>query len=205
MGSVKLSDDFYDKIKLRLYQHVGRELSLANHVLDIGCGNCELAKYLSQTNGQKVIGIDTSSESFPDKEKISKDWQLVKCIHRSASRLDVIQNEAIDAVVMFSSLHEMNYPKAVLQQVYSVLRPGGKVLIVEFPNKSLAQKLWNEKYFSKEQLMKYLDDAGFEHIQARLIENKQILWVNGYSCAKNKNKSEQVKIKVYETRKNVHI
>jgi len=101
--------------------------------------------------------------------------------------------------VMFWSLHEMNVPKVVLQQVYHVLKPGGKVLIVEFPNKSLARKLWNEKYFSKEQLMKYLNDTGFENIRASLIENKQILWVSGYNCAKNKNKSEQVKVKVYET------
>ncbi|RKY12602.1 MAG: hypothetical protein DRP65_00665 [Planctomycetota bacterium] len=199
MGLAKLPDNFYDKIKPRLYQRVSRELRSANYVLDIGCGNCELAKYLSQTNRQKVIGIDISSESFPDKEKINKDWPLVKCVRRSASKLNFVQSEIIDAVVMFWSLHEMNVPKVVLQQVYSVLKPGGKVLIVEFPNKSLAQKLWNEKYFSKEQLMKYLDDVGFEHIQARLIENKQILWVSGYSCAENKNKSEQVKVKMYET------
>jgi len=195
----ELNDNFYEDIKPRLYQRVVGELHSANHVLDIGCGNCELAGYLSKTYGQKVTGIDISSESFPDKEKINKDWPLVRCVRRSASRLDFIQDEAIDAVVMFWSLHEMNNPKTVLQQVYHVLKPGGKVLIVEFPNKSLAQKLWNEKYFSKQQLMKYLDDTGFENIQARLIENKQILWVSGYSYAKNKNKSEQVKVKMYET------
>lgn len=198
MSPVKLSDNFYDKIKPRLYQRVGRQLRSANHVLDIGCGNCELAGYLSETYGQKVTGIDLSSETFPDKRKISKDWPFVRCIRRNASRLDFIQNETIDAVVMFWSLHEINDPKVVLQQAYHVLRPGGKILVVEFPRSSLAQKLWNEKYFSKEQLMKYLDDAGFERIQARLIENKQILWVSGYTCAQNNKKSEQMKVKAYE-------
>jgi len=198
MSLAKLSDNFYDKIKPRLYQRVGRELSSANHVLDIGCGNCELAGYLSKTYGQKVIGIDISSGSFPDKEKINKDWPLIKCIRRNASKLDVIQNEVIDAVVMFWSLHEMNNPKAVLKQAYRVLKPVGKMLIVEFPYKSLAQKLWNEKYFSKQQLMKYLDDAGFEDIQARLIENEQILWASGYRCAPKNPKSKQAKVKVHE-------
>jgi len=198
MVPAKLSDDFYDKIKPRLYRRVGRELHSANHVLDIGCGNCELAGYLSQTYGQKVTGIDISSESFPDKRKISKDWPSVRCIRRNASRLDFIQNEAVDAVVMFWSLHEMNNPKAVLQQAYRVLKPGGKILVVEFPCSSLAQKLWNEKYFSKQELKNYLYEEGFGNIQARLIENKQILWVSGYSCTKNNSKSEQVKVKVYE-------
>jgi ubiquinone/menaquinone biosynthesis C-methylase UbiE len=194
-----LNDNFYEHIKPHLYQRVGRELRSANHVLDIGCGNCELAGYLSETYGQKVTGVDISSESFPDKRKISKDWPLVRCIRRSATRLGFIQNETIDAIVMFWSLHEINDPEAVLQQAYHVLKPGGKILIIEFPHNSLAQKLWNEKYFNKQQLMKYLDDAGFEHIQARLIENKQILWVIGYVCAENTNKSEQMKVKVYET------
>jgi ubiquinone/menaquinone biosynthesis C-methylase UbiE len=199
MVPVKPFDNFYDKIKPRLYQRVGRELRSANYVLDIGCGNCELAGYLSETYGQKVTGIDISSESFPDKRKMSKDWPLVKCIRRSASKLDFIQNETIDAVVMFWSLHEINDPKTVLQQAYHVLKPGGKLLVVEFPHNSLAQKLWNEKYFSKQQLMGYLDEAGFENIQARLIENKQILWASGHSYAKKAKKSEQVKVKVCET------
>ena len=182
-----------------------RELSSANHVLDIGCGNCELVRYLSETNGQKVTGIDISSEGFPDKRQISKDWPLIKCIRKSASKLNFIQNEIIDAVVMFWSLHEINDFKTVLQQVYRVLKPGGKILIVEFPHNSLAQKLWNEKYFNKQQLTKYLDDAGFERIHARLIENKQILWASGYNCVKKANKSKQIKVKVYETRKNIYI
>jgi ubiquinone/menaquinone biosynthesis C-methylase UbiE len=194
-----LNDNFYERIKPRLYQRVGRELHSANHVLDIGCGNCELAGYLSEINGQKVTGIDVSSESFPDKRKISKDWPLIRCIRGSATRLGFIQNETIDAVVMFWSLHEMNDPEAVLQQAYHVLKPGGKIIVVEFPQHSLAQKLWNERYFNRQQLMQYLDDAGFERIRARLIENKQILWISGNICTKNTNKSERMKVKVYET------
>jgi len=64
MDPAKLSENFYDKIKPRLYQRLGRELHSANHVLDIGCGNCELVGYLSETYGQKVTGIDISSVGF---------------------------------------------------------------------------------------------------------------------------------------------
>ncbi len=175
-----LNDNFYEHIKPRLYQRVGRELRSAHYVLDIGCGNCALAGYLSETYGQKVTGIDISSDNFPDKRKISKDWPLVRCVRRSASRLNFIQDETIDAVVMFWSLHEMNDPKAVLQQVYDTLKYGGKVLVVEFPRNSLAQKLWNENYYNSNELTASLRKAGFKDIQAKRIEHRQILWVSGY-------------------------
>jgi len=35
VSPVKLSDNFYDKIKPRLYQRVGKELRLAYRVLDL--------------------------------------------------------------------------------------------------------------------------------------------------------------------------
>ena len=164
MSSAQLSDNFYDKIKPRLYERVGRQLRSANHVLDIGCGDCELPCYLSETYGQKVTGIDISSDSFPDRRNISKNWPLVRCIRRSDSRLDL------------------------LQETHRVLKPAGKILVVEFPYNSLAQKLWNEKYFTKQQLIDYLGEAGFKNIQAMLIENKQILWASGDSSTKDNSK-----------------
>ena len=188
MEAKKLSENFYDKIKPRLYQRVGKELCLAYRVLDLGCGACELTLYLSETYGQKVTGVDISSDSFPDGINTSKDTKRICCIRKNAARLTFIRNETIDATIIFWALHEMENVQAILQETYRVLRPGGKILIVEFPRNSLAQKLWNENYFSKQELINYLDEGGFENIQARLIENKQILWVSGHIYIKNNSK-----------------
>ena len=180
MSPAKLSDNFYDKIKPRLYQRVGRELRLAYRVLDLGCGACELAQYLSETYGQKVTGVDISANSFPNNRNITKNTKRIRCIRKDAARLSFIRNETIDAVVVSWALHEMRNPQVVLQEAHRVLRPGGKVLIVEFPRNSLAQKLWNENYYTSEELVDCLGKAGFKDIRAKRIEHKQILWVNGY-------------------------
>jgi len=179
MCARKLPDNFYDKIKLRLYQRVGKELCLAYRVLDLGCGACELARYLSKTYGQKVTGVDISANSFPNKRNITPKTRLIRCIRKDAARLTFIRNEAIDAVIISWALHEMKNPQAVLQEAYRVLRPGGKVLVVEFPRNSLAQKLWNENYYTSKELTRFLRKAGFKDIRAKRIEHKQILWVNG--------------------------
>jgi len=180
MSPAKLTDNFYDEIKPRLHERIGQELRLAYRVLDLGCGACELAQYLSETYGQKVTGVDISSSSFPNSRNITKNTKRIRCIRKDAARLNFIRNETIDAVIVSWALHEMKNSQAVLQEAHRVLRPGGKVLVVEFPRNSLAQKLWNENYYTNKELADSLRKAGFEDIRAKQIERKQILWVTGF-------------------------
>jgi len=180
MSSAKLPDNFYEKIKPRLYQRVGKELCLAYRVLDLGCGACELARYLSETYGQKVTGVDISADSFLNKRNITKNTKHIRCIRKDAAQLTFIRNKTIDAAIIFWALHEMKNSQAILQEAHRVLRPGGKVLVVEFPRNSLAQKLWNENYYTSKKLTSSLRKAGFKDIRAKRIEHKQILWVTGF-------------------------
>ncbi|OHB59534.1 MAG: hypothetical protein A2167_04120 [Planctomycetes bacterium RBG_13_46_10] len=183
MVVAKLPDNFYEKIKPHLYQRIGRELRLAYRVLDLGCGACELVRYLSDTYNQKVTGVDISTNSFPNNRNIAKNTKRIHCIRKDAAHLGFIQSKTADAVVMFWALHEMKNPQAVLQEAHRILRPGGKVLVVEFPRNSLAQKLWNENYYTSRELAGSLRKAGFEDIRAKRIEHKQVLWANAHRGA----------------------
>jgi ubiquinone/menaquinone biosynthesis C-methylase UbiE len=180
METAKLSDNFYDEIKPRLHERIGQELRGAKRVLDLGCGACELVRYLSEAYGQKVTGVDISASNFPNNRNITKNSKRIRCIRKDAARLTFIRNETIDAAIIFWALHEMKNSQAVLHETHRVLRPGGEVLVVEFPRNSLAQKLWNENYYTSKELTGSLRKAGFKDIRAKLIENKQILWINGY-------------------------
>jgi ubiquinone/menaquinone biosynthesis C-methylase UbiE len=179
METAKLSENFYDKIKPRLHERIGCELRGAVRVLDLGCGDCELVRYLAETYNQQATGIDISAESFPGYQEIAKAGKNVRCIHRDAANLKFLYG-TLDAVIIMWALHEMKNPQTVLQEAHRVLRPGGKVLVVEFPRNSLAQKLWNENYYTSEELADSLRKAGFEDVHAKRIEHKQILWVTGF-------------------------
>jgi ubiquinone/menaquinone biosynthesis C-methylase UbiE len=174
ISPAKLSDNFYDNIKPRLYQRVGKELCLAYRVLDLGCGACELAQYLSETYGQKVTGVDISANSFPNRRNVTKNTKCIRCIRKNAARLTFIRDKTIDAAIIFWALHEMKNSQAILQEAHRVLRPGGKILIVEFPRNSLAQKLWNESYYTIKELTGSLRKTGFKDILAKRIEHKQL-------------------------------
>ena len=183
METSKLTENFYDKIKPQLHECIGRELRGAKRVLDLGCGDCELVRYLADTYGQQVTGIDVSDESFPDYQEIAKAGRNVRCIRKDAANLEFLCG-TVDAVIIMWALHEMKNSRAILQEAHRVLRPGGKILIVEFPRNSLAQKLWNENYYTIKELTGFLRKAGFEDIRAKRIEHKQILWAMGF-CSKD--------------------
>ena len=179
MDTSTLQDDFYERVKPRLHRRIGRELCLARRVLDIGCGACELVQYLAEAYHQDVTGVDVSSGSFPKRSR-SRASRRVRCIRKDARRLDFIKDETMDAVVTMWALHEMAHPSDILRESCRVLRPGGEILIVDFPRDSLAQRLWNEDYLRPDQLAQMLQDAGFGHVASRPTERGQILWAKGY-------------------------
>ncbi len=174
-----LSHEFYERIKPRLHQRIGRELRLAGRVLDLGCGACVLVEYLAQVYGQHVTGVDISSADFPKRPRASRNAPI-RCVRKDATHLDFAADKSVDAVVVLWALHEMKHARTILGEAKRILRPGGEILIVEFPRDSLAQRLWGENYYSPEELAVMLDNAGYQETTVRLIERRQVIWVRGF-------------------------
>ncbi len=179
MARENLPENFYEKIKPRLHKRIGRELRLAGHVLDLGCGACNLVQYLARTYHQHVTGVDISGESFP-RCRHTSDGRRFRCIRKNAKHLGFAKDKANDAVVSMGAFHEMEHPDAILAEAYRSLRPGGEILIVDYPRDSLAQRLWNEDYCSPDEIRDDLAKARFQNIRVRLIEQDQIIWAKGF-------------------------
>ena len=179
MDPKRLADDFYEAIRPRLYRKVGRELSRAGRVLDLGCGPCDLVKYLAHAYHQSVTGVDISGKKFPHRRHLP-DGISFHCLRKDAAHLNFAKEQSVDAVVTMYALHEMIHPDAVLDEIHRILRPGGEVLIVDFPRGSLAQKLWNEDYYQPKEIKQLLVKTGFHRVRVWLIEQKQIIWARGF-------------------------
>jgi ubiquinone/menaquinone biosynthesis C-methylase UbiE len=174
----ELPSDFYDKIKPGLYAKIGRELRLARRVLDLGCGSCDLVRYLADRPGREVTGIDISPSHFPEARRTDRGVRF-GCLQKDAARLEAILDQSVDAVVMVWALHEMARPGSVLAESLRVLRPDGELLVVDFPKGSLADALWHEIYRESSEVRGLLTDAGFARVQVRLIARRQVLWATG--------------------------
>ena len=156
----RLTDDFYQRVKPRLYRRVGEELQLADRILDLGCGNCELAEFLSETYDHRVTGVDISSGAFPGRGDEAQKRSTLTCVKADAARLGFVRDGSVDAVVSIWAAHEMEDLEGVLREARRVLRPGGEILVVDFPQGSLAQRLWDESYYSPEEVSDALKGAG---------------------------------------------
>jgi len=178
MSQNVLKDDFYEKIKPRLYKRIGCELRLAGCVLDLGCGACDLVQYLAERFHQRVTGVDISDGSFPRHRRAS-DGRRFRCIRKNAKHLGFAKDGAHDAVVSVWAFHEMENTDAILKEAYRALRPGGEILIVDFPRGSLAQNLWNEDYYSPGEVKRRLMRSGFAEVHAETIERGQVMWITG--------------------------
>ncbi len=179
--SADLPDDFYEKIHASLQQRIYEELRGASDVIDVGCGDCGLARYLAEAgDGWRVIGVDSGAAKIAaTEEAVEGSEGRLRCIEGDAAHLDFLFDGAVEAAVMTRALHEMDDPAAVLAEVKRVLRPGGKLLIVDFPRDSLAQRLWNEDYFSPDEVEEMLRSAGYGEVSVSLIERGQMIWATG--------------------------
>jgi len=173
-------EDFYKRIQPRLYRRIGKTLSLAHRVVDLGCGSCDLARFLRRTYRQRVTGIDTIDGQMPRHDDPKRSRAHMKCVKGDASRLTFLRDGRVDAIVTTWALHEMDRRPGVLAEAHRVLRPGGKILIVDFPKGSLAQRLWDENYLTVSGVGTLLSEAGFAGVRARTIFEDQVIWAVGF-------------------------
>ncbi len=176
---VEVQDDFYERIRPKLYRRIGREISLAHRVLDLGCGKCALAEFLSKAYHQRVTGVDVAGGRSQPHDGHGPRHSSVRCIQADAADLEFVQDRTMDAVVTTWALHEIERPQAALAEACRVLRPGGRLLVVDFLRGSLAQRLWNEEYFTSSEVRQLLLEAGFRRVRARNVFRNQVIWSVG--------------------------
>lgn len=160
-------------------------------LVDLGCGNGYVTRKLHGL-GHEVIGIDAA----PDGIAIAKE-AYPELRFEVASVYDddlaTIVGTDVDAVISLEVIEHLYSPKRLLEQAFSILRPGG-ALILSTPYhgylKNLAVSLLNGwdrhwspawegghiKFFSEKTLGDMAREVGFRNVRFEGVGRAPLLW-----------------------------
>jgi ubiquinone/menaquinone biosynthesis C-methylase UbiE len=100
--------------------------------LEVGPGPGYLGlEWLKCTQGTTLKGLDISTDMISIAERNAIEYSLsdrVEYIHSSGDRMP-FEDESFDAVFTNGSLHEWSKPKDTFNEIWRVLRTGGRVMI----------------------------------------------------------------------------
>ena len=99
----------------------------ARSVLDLGCGPGNSTIYLRDRVGSGAVGGDRAIAMLRRAHRRDRSLRLV-CLDAGALPL---RSNSVDAVTMHSVLYLLPDQKAALEEVTRVLRPGGRVVLLE--------------------------------------------------------------------------
>ena len=161
---------------------IGRLVPRGLTIADVGTGTGVLAMEMAQL-GMRVIAIDQSEAmlaSADAKRAALNDPDRVELRHGAATDLPLRDGE-VDAVLAHMVLHYVPSPRDAIAELARVVRPGGRIVLVDFtapedrpqPDREWLQKdlgvIWQG--FATARVREWLEGAGLRNVEIELHES----------------------------------
>lgn len=173
--------DYYDRIEPTVFKRIADIIGNPRRILDIGCGDCRLSNFIARATGCSVVAIDTDTQGFRRAREQSERLEtahLVTCIRHDAEDLASLCPPLFDCCVSLYVLHELEHPLRVLTQAHAVLYQGGRLLLIDFPRGSIAERLYDESYYTTGMMKSMVRRAGFSSVSVEYFGEEHLALVN---------------------------
>ncbi len=150
------------------------QLKEGQRFLDIGCGTGRAVRYaacLMNENGE-FYGIDMSSKMI---EKAQGNSPGLKSVHFYKALAEELpfESDFIDSAICTNSFHHYLDPSKALDEIYRVLKPGGRVYILDATADGILIKIANRcmkarqpehvKLYSTEEFRELFSRSGLQY------------------------------------------
>ncbi len=160
------------------------DLSGAISLLDVGCGTgWALGEAARRTGGKGDFwGVDMSPKMI---EKAKENFAGKANFHFLQATADAIPlgDSLFDSIICTNSFHHYLHPEKALREMHRLLKPGGKVLILDPVADTLLIRLFDVvarlidrahvKIYSTEEFKQLMNSAGFAYSGTRGTGKKQ--------------------------------
>lgn len=124
-----------------------------DHVLDVACGTGDLTHAIAKSGAARVVGLDYTQEML-DCAAVKRERLPVRLrdhveyLRGDAQELP-FEDGSFDAVTIAFGIRNVGNPEQAVQEFRRVLKPGGRLVILEFGTPGLAPVRWFNNLYCK--------------------------------------------------------
>lgn len=147
-------------------------------IADLGAGEGTLSQLLART-ARRVLAIDNSEKMVEFGANLAREHGFANLEYRLGDIEDPpIQSGTVDLALFSQALHHASSPQKALQSAWRILRPGGRVVILDLASHSYeqARELYAHVWlgFQEIELHEMLKTAGFERIESAIVAREKL-------------------------------
>ena len=145
-------------------------------VADLGAGDGTFALLLAQ-RAKHVIAVDSSAKMLEFGREQAARHGIDNVDFRLGDMEEPpVEDAAVDLVFFSQSLHHALHPGQAVQQAARILRPGGRIAILDLAKHRFeeARELYADERlgFSEAELLDLLEKAGFRNITTSIVDRE---------------------------------
>ena len=146
-------------------------------IADLGAGEGTLSLMLAQ-RAKRVIAVDNSERMVDYASDVARRHGVQNLEFRvgDLEELPLTGGEA-DVALFHQSLHHALHPQAAVAEAYRILKPGGRILVVDLLRHGFeqARELYADVWlgFSQPELLELLEKAGFKSPDVTLVHREE--------------------------------
>ena len=146
-------------------------------VADLGAGEGTLSQLLAK-NSRKVIAVDNSPKMVEFGSKLAKEHGFKNLEYRLGDIEEPpIAKGSVDLAILSQALHHAVHPERAITAAHAMLKKNGRIVILDLLSHHFekARTLYLDHWlgFSEVQLHDFLDEAGFKHIDVRVVAREK--------------------------------
>lgn len=165
----------------RSWEAIGQMLFLLTpkvRIADLGAGDGTLSRLLAR-QAESVHCVDNSAKMVEVGRALAKKEQLRNLSYVLGDIEKVpLADRSVDLALLSQALHHAENPRQALREAFRILRPGGRLLILDLRAHRFekARELYADRWlgFRENDLHDWIEEAGFARSEVRIVAKEAV-------------------------------
>jgi ubiquinone/menaquinone biosynthesis C-methylase UbiE len=146
-------------------------------IADLGAGEGAFSLLLAQ-RAQQVIAVDNSDKMVELGSDLARKQGVPALEYRKGDLEAVpIADASVDLALFSQSLHHAQHPRRALAEAHRILKPGGRVAVLELVKHHFeqARELYADLWlgFTEVEMRDFIRKAGFRHTETSIVHREK--------------------------------